>query len=1035
MSFSTLFDQSEQLTRKLTGDVSHLQRSNIEQITKDCAQQIKTSYKPSRMNLSRIHRKGQYLLSKRGFDVDKLYREIDTLRVQKPKRKTISQSFYENAGKEKNKKEQEKENEKENEKEKEKEKSKSDQEIITHDLSIYLSELNNRAITKIEKTIEQSRKQDFILQTFEHADESWFDTKKKLFNLTFSKHTLGSEILNLGEELTTDMNNKSKNNWDDDDYFAFNSNDFNSNDLFGNNNDEEDNENKQYFSKLKKKKITLNSYLVRNKLVCYARGLIKLDSINSPNDTKNKNQEINFEGGKEKEKEKENSENEKEKEKTKKTKKNKKNISKIMYFCSKKIEKNIKEIKKINSKTKKIIINEPFSKVQGELSEISDLWGLLIYYEKHLFLQKYFQTKKDIRQSFIIQEEPKVYEILIEGTKLFLQNTYQNLVYNQCYDHYPELDYQDMDFLDLIKLFLTIKFNVNNEDDWPEYLSDINQGYPFWAIVYYCLRCGNTDAIVSLFENIQTLHKKGILQNTIEIEIFHFFQNYQQNNERISREYKNHLSNQYKKQFRYSNDPYKKAVYNIIGRCEHNSVNPVVESIEDYLWFQLKLVDNISTRESSLSPDSFTYQALQKKIVEIGPHHWNNKGSHPLKYFRVLLITLQFEIAIAYLYSIKNFQIDAIHFAIILESLGLLRINFSKKHLLTKNSFQSPYQKQKQSSSSSSSSFLLSSSKKNKNDIGYKNSSLTNAYQHLSNNNKKKIGIDLKNNLLKKNIHSKYLFDFDMMIRQFTSSLISIADYLSNDDIRIIINYIKLFKKQKTRLSNLKELALKTKNFYLLFGKLQPNGKRKKSQLEVFLGENIMENLIKKTAIESENQGKPQDAIILFDLIGDHKSVIDLLAKQISYYLTDQSIERKEFIQLAHDITKRYAEKNIFSKLSNRRSTNNLQILLGLQIQNLDLIPLKTDEIDIYVRKFNNLDEIIVRNFEKVLVAVMTILYRKYTNYEEKLKYSFDQSEFENKFQKIGEKANRLMLFSSLISLRMSTEVNSKLIRMQVLMK
>lgn len=54
------------------------------------------------------------------------------------------------------------------------------------------------------------------------------------------------------------------------------------------------------------------------------------------------------------------------------------------------------------------------------------------------------------------------------------------------------------------------------------------------------------------------------------------------------------------------------------------------------------------------------------------PAHFNPKGSNPLLYFQVLLLSQQFEKAVHYLLVNEDFRIEGVHFAIALYHYGLL---------------------------------------------------------------------------------------------------------------------------------------------------------------------------------------------------------------------------------------------------------------------------------------------------------------------------------------------------------------------------
>lgn len=135
-------------------------------------------------------------------------------------------------------------------------------------------------------------------------------------------------------------------------------------------------------------------------------------------------------------------------------------------------------------------------------------------------------------------------------------------------------------------------------------------------------------------------------------------------------------------------DPHKIALYRLVGRVDPTRKFPtaLTRSTENWLWLQL-----IMTREPSVGGgafggapsttdeadederESYTLENLAKKLRTYGEKHFDPKGRRPLHYFLVLLLSGEFERAVAFLYSRPQHQADAVHFAITLAYYGLLR--------------------------------------------------------------------------------------------------------------------------------------------------------------------------------------------------------------------------------------------------------------------------------------------------------------------------------------------------------------------------
>ena len=152
-------------------------------------------------------------------------------------------------------------------------------------------------------------------------------------------------------------------------------------------------------------------------------------------------------------------------------------------------------------------------------------------------------------------------------------------------------------------------------------------------------------------------------------------------------------------QLKESTDPYKYALYKLIGRLElsRKNVVGVTGTTEDWIWFQLALVEETTTGGGGAIggyEEKFDLEELGKCLVGFGEKHFDPKGNKPLLYFQVLTLCGQFERvslffslltfvelnfilaqqAVAYLYQFSQYQIEAVHFAIALRYYGLLRI-------------------------------------------------------------------------------------------------------------------------------------------------------------------------------------------------------------------------------------------------------------------------------------------------------------------------------------------------------------------------
>jgi len=83
------------------------------------------------------------------------------------------------------------------------------------------------------------------------------------------------------------------------------------------------------------------------------------------------------------------------------------------------------------------------------------------------------------------------------------------------------------------------------------------------------------------------------------------------------------------------------------------------------------------------------------------------------------------------------------------------------------------------------------------------------------------------------------------------------------------------------------ELALETREFELLFGRLEKNAVRRPGIVDKFIDEAQTQSIISLVAEDIENKGLVEEAIKLFDLCKEHQRVLELCNKLISQIVTD----------------------------------------------------------------------------------------------------------------------------------------------------
>ena len=218
---------------------------------------------------------------------------------------------------------------------------------------------------------------------------------------------------------------------------------------------------------------------------------------------------------------------------------------------------------------------------------------------------------------------------------------------------------------------------------------------PVWARIYYLLRSGHAkEALAFATENEAALQK-------LEKSFVPYFKAWLDSpDRRLPKLLRDRFLSEYNQRIRYltdTSDPYKHALYKLIGRVEINrrNVPGVTQTTEDWLWFQLSLVRE-TEGQGEAPHEKYGLRDLAAVLLKFGEAHFDPKGTRPLLYFQVLLLSGQFERvgllcfravcfltvadfststqAIAFLLQHSQYQADAVHFAIALAYYGLLRV-------------------------------------------------------------------------------------------------------------------------------------------------------------------------------------------------------------------------------------------------------------------------------------------------------------------------------------------------------------------------
>ncbi|KAL0093924.1 Nup93/Nic96-domain-containing protein [Phycomyces blakesleeanus] len=220
-----------------------------------------------------------------------------------------------------------------------------------------------------------------------------------------------------------------------------------------------------------------------------------------------------------------------------------------------------------------------------------------------------------------------------------------------------------------LKAFIKIQFKT--DDQWNIQNLELAEDFPKWVYIYFLIRSGHfKNALVYVTEIAEKYPQ--------DKKFMKYLEEYVENPHHL-------LSQATRKEIEYEHmllknngnsvDPYKLALYKLLGRCDiyEDHVNGAINTLEDFMWFQLSLVrENIP--EIEYGHGKYTLEDLQKRIVASGPSTFSANGANPWDYAIVLISSLQFERAVSHLYQQEATRLDAVHLAIACAYYGLLRI-------------------------------------------------------------------------------------------------------------------------------------------------------------------------------------------------------------------------------------------------------------------------------------------------------------------------------------------------------------------------
>ncbi|XP_076352512.1 nuclear pore complex protein Nup93-like [Tachypleus tridentatus] len=629
----------------------------------------------------------------------------------------------------------------------------------------------------------------------------------------------------------------------------------------------------------------------------------------------------------------------------------------------------------------KYSLAEKFCELSRDLDDknVLDLWTMV-----EQMINVPLTTGKDIleaRSSVVMQTS------LISQARKYLEQKYLQYIQAIVYGNLQQAQLGGIPgTYSLVRSFLNIRIPTNTQG-----LEDgLVEGHPVWPVIYYCIRCGDLNA---------ALRAVKTTSSTLGVLVSYLTEYSQSNESRLSPSSEGQIRLQYRRSVRTSTDPYKRAVYCILGCCDvTDDHSEVATKTDDYLWLRLCQLRPEEEEEDTvaLQQDRMTLSCFQTMLLEeYGESHFN-AYQQPYLFFQVLFLSGQFEAAIEFLSRMEHLRCHAVHVAITLYEQNLLALPTNlNAPLLSKNPGDKPPARR---------------------------------------------------------------LNFAHLIMIYTHKF-EATDPREAIQYFYLLRNLKGLKGEDLFMACVSELVLETKEFEMLLGKMERDNCRKPGLIDKFQGD--VQKIVEVVAVDSENKGLYEDAVKLYDLAKKHEKVLEMLNKLLSQVVPQVKIPgstRDRLESMALDIAERY---KTHGHSGSRETTGTCYLLLDLMtffnqyhakrysealdtIQKLKLLPFQTEDVEQKARAFLHYPEEVRRNLPDVLLATMNILYSEYksrksaglgspqTSFLSKQKTSPEEP---GKYiTHLRKQARALITFAGMIPYRMPGDTNARLVQMEVLM-
>ncbi|CAG9807920.1 unnamed protein product [Chironomus riparius] len=522
----------------------------------------------------------------------------------------------------------------------------------------------------------------------------------------------------------------------------------------------------------------------------------------------------------------------------------------------------------------------------------------------------------------------------------------------------------------LIEAFVNLKLRNPNELIG---LQDRRDNFFPWPNVFYSMRCGdNKSALKCLENNLQD--QKDIITAIEEL--------LKSADGKISVKIKSQIKMQYKQHKIRMSDPYKRAVYAILGSCSEQS--ELNSSFEDYLWMQLYLISNVSTD----SNDKLTLPALQRTILEQYGEKYFKADEQPQRYFEVLALTGQFEAGIEFLSRFERYRTHAVHFALALNELHLITTPRNIQEPLIIVDIEDPKPLRRLNIARL---IMLYVEKFEISDPG---EALQYYYflRHLTDSNGKNLFLSCVTDLVVENLNYELIFG-----KMQPSGIRSRA-----------------FIDQFDNVINIQSAC---------------NG-----IADEFVKKGLFEDAIKMYDLAENPEQTLRYIITLLSQVvhqqtkpGSMKERLQTISLEISERYRSKEITCDPQIMKTFNTLKILMQ--FFQHYHDNKHEEALEILAQTK-----LVPLHMKDVDVCVQNFKKTGGEVCKILPDILLSTMDIIYKKYTTIKNKEISRFNEGNSDDKLKFLREQAKGITVMAASIYFRMPSDTNSRLIQTEILM-